>query len=124
MAQAKIIEFDKSCEYYFKEGCFINELSNSEADPDVSVAQARVSPGVTTQWHRLNKTVERYIILSGEGLVEVDGLSSSNVKAGDVVIIPEQHWQRITNIGTEDLIFHAICSPRFKEQNYQSREDS
>ncbi|WP_144393882.1 cupin domain-containing protein [Pleionea sediminis] len=123
MTLATIIKFEQSREYYFKEGCYINELSNSEADPDVSVAQARVSPGVTTQWHRLNNTVERYIILCGEGLVEVDGLSSSKVKAGDVVIIPEQHWQRITNTGTDDLLFHAICSPRFEEQNYQSRED-
>ncbi|NVJ61866.1 MAG: cupin domain-containing protein [Gammaproteobacteria bacterium] len=123
MTQATIINFDQTREYYFKEGCFINELSNSEADPDVSIAQARVSPGVTTQWHKLKNTVERYIILGGEGLVEVEGLSSSKVAAGDVVIIPEQHWQRITNIGTVDLIFHAICSPRFEEENYESKED-
>ena len=123
MALAKIIKFDQSREYYFKEGCFINELSNSEADADVSVAQARVSPDVTTQWHRLKNTVERYVILSGEGLVEVEGLPDTQVKAGDVVIIPKQHWQRITNIAAEDLVFYAICSPRFNEQNYEARED-
>ena len=36
-------------EYYFEEGCFINELSNSDADPAVSIAQARVKPGETTR---------------------------------------------------------------------------
>jgi mannose-6-phosphate isomerase-like protein (cupin superfamily) len=36
-----------------------------------------------------------------------------------VVIIPPHCWQRITNNGAEDLIFLAICSPRFLPENYQ-----
>ncbi|MBI5752573.1 MAG: hypothetical protein HZA59_10585 [Hydrogenophilales bacterium] len=43
-------------EFYTPEGCFITELSNSDADPEVSIAQARVPAGVTTRWHRLNGT--------------------------------------------------------------------
>ena len=40
-------------EYFFAEGCFITEWWNTLADEAVSVARARVKPGVTTRWHRL-----------------------------------------------------------------------
>ena len=109
-------------EYYFEEGCFINELSNSDADPAVSIAQARVKPGETTRWHKLENTTERYVILSGTGLAEVGQLSQT-VKSGDTVIIAPGDKQRITNSGPDDLVFLAICSPRFREGNYIDLED-
>lgn len=110
--------FDPGGEYFFVEGCYINELSNGGLDPDVSIARARVTPGVTTQWHRLNNTTERYVILEGEGEVEIGDCAPKQVKTGDVVIIPPQTKQRITNTSQQDLIFLAICSPRFQERNY------
>jgi len=110
--------YDPEREYFFVEGCYINELSNSGLDPDVSIARARLTAGVTTQWHRLNGTTERYVILQGEAEVELDECAPKQVKIGDVVIIPPQTKQRITNTGEEDLIFLAICSPRFQEKNY------
>jgi mannose-6-phosphate isomerase-like protein (cupin superfamily) len=110
--------FDPAREYFFVEGCFINELSNDGRDPDVSIARARVTPGVTTQWHRLNLTTERYVILEGIGEVEIGESAPKQVTTGDVVIIPPQTRQRITNIGESDLIFLAICTPRFQEKNY------
>ena len=58
-------------EYFFAEGCFITEWWNSTADAAVSVARARVEPGVTTRWHRLRGVTERYLILEGQGRVEV-----------------------------------------------------
>ena len=54
-------------EYFFEENCYITELLNTEADPDVSVARVRVLTGVTTQWHTLTGTTERYLILEGTG---------------------------------------------------------
>jgi hypothetical protein len=47
-------------EFYTAEGCYINELSNIDADPEASIARARVRPGVTTRWHRVVGTTERY----------------------------------------------------------------
>ena len=44
--QTHILKANEADEYYFDEGCFILELSNSAADPDVSIARARVKPGV------------------------------------------------------------------------------
>jgi mannose-6-phosphate isomerase-like protein (cupin superfamily) len=106
-------------EFYTPERCFINELSNIDADPDASIARARVPPGVTTRWHRVRGTTERYVLLSGSGRVEVGNLPAQDVCAGDVVLIPPGCRQRITNLGAEDLIFLAICTPRFQPGAYE-----
>ncbi len=109
-------------EFYTAENCYITELSNSSDDPDVSIARARVRAGETTQWHRLKETVERYYIISGIGRVEVGELKPQEVQAGDVVLIPPMCRQRIANIGADDLIFLAICSPRFSVDVYEELE--
>ena len=111
-------------EFYMPEGCHIIEVSNSTDDPDVSIARARIEAGKTTRWHRLNGIAERYVILSGCGRVEIGTLAPANVNAGDVVVIPPMCRQRMTNTGAEDLIFLAICSPRFSYDAYQDIEDN
>ncbi len=120
--QTQILKANEADEYYFDEGCFILELSNSPADPDVSIARARVRAGVTTKLHRLKGVVERYVILSGIAKVEVGECEPQLVSSGDVVIIPSLCPQRITNIGTEDLVFLAICSPRFTKEVYEKMD--
>ena len=109
-------------EYYFEEGCFITELSNTPADPDASIARARVLPGVTTRWHRLIGTMERYVMLEGKGRVEVGEEPAREVGPGDVVVIPPLCRQRITNVGEADLVFLAICTPRFRPECYEDVE--
>jgi len=109
-------------EYFFAEGCFITELSNSNDDPEVSIARARVEPGRTTRWHYLLGATERYVVLQGAGLVEVDELPAQQVSDGDVVIIPAGARQRISNTGKSDLVFLAICSPRFTPAAYVDLE--
>ena len=118
-----ILPCEPGSEYYFREGCHITELSNGEHDPDVSVARARVEPGRTTAWHALAGTVERYVILAGRGAVEVGDLPPTPVGPGDVVIIPPGCRQRIANTGDVDLIFLAICSPRFVPGAYTDLQD-
>ncbi|KAA3628190.1 MAG: cupin domain-containing protein [Proteobacteria bacterium] len=107
-------------EYFIEEGCFILELANSAEDPQLSIARARVIPGVATRWHRLRDTAERYLILEGTGSVEVGEDSPRNVSPGDVVLIPPMMRQRITNTGDIDLVFLALCTPRFLPENYES----
>jgi mannose-6-phosphate isomerase-like protein (cupin superfamily) len=109
-------------EFYIPEGCHIIELSNTPDDPELSIARARVEPGVTTRWHRLKNTGERYYIVQGSGSVEIGDLPAQEVDPGDVVIIPPMCPQRITNIGSTDLIFLAMCTPRFSPDTYQDIE--
>ena len=96
------------------------EMWNRPEDGEVSIARARVSPGVTTVRHRLKDTVERYVILEGNGSVEVGSLPLTKVGPGDVVIIPRSTPQCITNTGDEDLIFLCICTPRFVLEEYET----
>jgi mannose-6-phosphate isomerase-like protein (cupin superfamily) len=109
-------------EFPTQERCHIAEWSNSADDPELSIARARVPPGVTTRWHRVVGTVERYVILGGHGRMEVDGLPATDVGPGDVVIIPAGCRQRIANAGTDDLLFLAICTPRFRPEDYEDTD--
>ena len=120
--QDMIKKFDLSQEFFTPEGCYIIELSNSPDDPAASIARARVAPGVTTRWHRLAGTAERYVILSGQGRVEIGGQPPQDVSVGDVVLIPPSCRQRIANTGQEELIFLAVCTPRFLPAAYQDIE--
>lgn len=113
-----IIHPDPELEYDFIEGCSILESWNNPADAQASIARARVAPGMTTRWHALTGVTERYLILSGRGEVEVGEGTPERVQAGDIVVIPPGVRQRIRNIGTEDLLFYAICTPRFTPDCY------
>lgn len=119
----EIRRIDLDAEFFTIEHCHIIEVSNSENDPEASIARARVAPQVTTRWHYLEDTAERYVILEGKGLVEVGELPAQEVGPGDVVVIPPECRQRITNVGSDDLIFLAICTPRFRDEVYKDIED-
>jgi mannose-6-phosphate isomerase-like protein (cupin superfamily) len=119
-----ILKTDEADEFHTEEGCFILELSNSPEDPDVSIARARVAPGASTRMHHLRGVAERYVLLQGTGQVEVGELPLKEVRPGTVVLIPPGCPQRITNTGTDDLVFLAICTPRFTPEVYTDREAS
>ena len=122
--KSQVNKFNNAGEYFFTEGCFINELSNSPGDPEVSIAQARLEPGKTTRWHYLQDITERYVILEGTGSVELGSNKPQLVKPGDTVLIPARTRQRITNTDTTELIFLAICTPRFEASHYVDDEDN
>lgn len=105
------------CETATSERCFITELLNHPACPEVSLALARVAPGVRTRLHALDGIVERYVILRGTGLAEVGGVAAP-MRPGDRAAIPAGVSQRITNTGSGELEFHCICTPRFRPEAY------
>ncbi|MBK9989337.1 MAG: cupin domain-containing protein [Verrucomicrobia bacterium] len=121
--KAAILRPNPAAEFFTPELCFINELSNSANDPDLSIARARVAAGITTRWHRLRETTERYVILEGRARVEIGELPPQEVGPGDVVLIPPLCGQRITNLGDQDLIFLALCTPCFRPEIYEDIED-
>ena len=101
------------------ERCLVAE--NYSCD-QVSIAQARVKPGITTVAHHLKGVNEVYLIVSGEGQVDVGDLPSTRVSAGDLVVIPAGVSQRISNIGETDLVFYCICTPKFSAESYRENE--
>ena len=110
---------DESTEYYFEEGCYILESWNRSDDPDVSIVRARLPPGQVTRFHSLVDTIERYVILGGSGEVDLGEDDPRAVGPGDIVFIPAGCRQRIRNQSDEDLVFLAICSPRFQPDCYR-----
>jgi len=109
-------------EYYTEERCHILEYHNTPDDPAISVARARVEPGITTKWHAVSGTEERYVVLEGRGYAEVGESGPQMLATGDHLLIPAGAPQRISNQGDSDLIFLCICTPRFEWDNYQSLE--
>jgi mannose-6-phosphate isomerase-like protein (cupin superfamily) len=109
-------------EFTTPERCWILELLNAPADFALSIARARVEPGVTTQLHRLHGVDERYLIVSGEGVAKIGELAPQRIAMGDVLVIPAGTSQQVTNDGTADLIFYCICSPHFTPACYESLE--
>jgi mannose-6-phosphate isomerase-like protein (cupin superfamily) len=130
--RAAISKANATEEFAIPERCFILDTSNTDDDPGLSVARARVPPGVTTANHAVEGTIERYLIVSGAGEVDVDGLDGAGspggtggwqpVVPGDVVVIPPGVRQRVRNTGPDDLVFFCLCSPRFRQENYRHLE--
>lgn len=107
-------------EFYTDERCYIVEIHNHSDDEGCSIARARVTPGVTTQLHALNGIAERYVIIEGEGRVEIDGGPATTVRPLDVVVVLAGVSQCITNTGKSDLVFLCVCTPRFRGEAYIS----
>ena len=114
--KAEIIKTKSLKEYLTPERCYITENLSSEK---VSIARARVEPGVTTAPHHLEGTDEIYIIIKGTGKVFVGNLEPTDVTIGDVVAIPAGKSQHIANVGKTDLIFYCVCTPRFTAECYR-----
>ena len=113
---------DESREFSTAERCAILEVWNDARDPATSIARARVAPGITTQPHRLHGVVERYLIMEGRGFVRVGDSIAQAVAPGDIVVIPAEATQQITNTGDTDLVFYCVCTPRFTPECYEALE--
>ena len=103
------------------ERCIITENYSTE---NLSIAQARVKPGITTLAHHLTGVNEIYLITSGTGQVDVGDLQPTKVTSGDLIVIPAGCSQRISNIGKNDLIFYCICTPKFTSESYCDEEEA
>ena len=86
MLPSLLLAGEPGTEFYTDERVYITELLNAEQSPEVSLAVARVEPGVTTQLHALRGVNETYIIREGSGVVEVDHVAQP-VTTGDNVLI-------------------------------------
>jgi len=97
-------------EYLTPERCHITEYLNRASLPSVSVARARVEPGVTTALHVVSVD-EWYLIESGEGLVRVGDREPWPVAAGDSVCIPCGVAQQIRTQASATCCFSASACP-------------
>jgi mannose-6-phosphate isomerase-like protein (cupin superfamily) len=87
-----------------------------------SLAHAVVTPGQTTWLHTL-RTSEVYYILSGEGIMHIDG-ERAPVRPGETVYIPPKAKQQITNNGSADLVFLCIVDPAWRIEDEEAAENN
>jgi len=70
-------------------------------------AEVSLAPGSSIGYHIHETNAEYYIILSGSGIVNDNGVETQ-VKTGDSIITKEGAGHSITNTGNVPLVFHAI----------------
>jgi mannose-6-phosphate isomerase-like protein (cupin superfamily) len=119
--QSQINKFDPAAEFFTPERCWIVETWSNAS---MSIARARVEPGVTTAWHALEGVDEQYIIVAGRGRMELGDMAPTLVGPSDTVRIPAGVAQRITNVGQTGLIFFCVCTPRFRPECYRDLEST
>ncbi len=80
-----------------------------------SLARAQLEAGQWSRLHRL-KASEVYYILSGMGIMEIDG-ERQGVGPDDTIYIPPQAEQRIFSAGPEPLSFLCIVDPAWRAED-------
>jgi len=112
----EIRQRDQQVPFKTKDGSTIRsllDLSNAPVDKQ-SLAEATLPAGAATDRHHHKLSEEFYYVLSGAGVMEVDG-ESREVGAGDAILIPAGAWHRIR--ATEDLRFLCCCAPPYAHED-------
>lgn len=96
------------------DGSTIRVLLDGEvaAARNQSLAEATLAPGQATQRHYHAVSEELYVLLEGEGEVEVDG-QRRPVGAGDAILIVPGAWHQIRAVGDAELRFLCCCAPPY-----------
>lgn len=81
-----------------------------------SLAEASLEPGRATEHHYHARTEEIYVLLEGEGEMEVEG-DRSHVEAGDAILIPVGTWHQIRATGPRPLRFLCCCAPPYSHDD-------
>jgi mannose-6-phosphate isomerase-like protein (cupin superfamily) len=91
----------------------ILDLSNAPVK-NQSLAEAFVPAGTSTTRHHHKVSEEFYLILEGNGTMEISG-TTQNVGPGDAVLIPPLAWHQITAM--QDLRFLCCCAPPYAHED-------
>jgi len=81
-----------------------------------SLAEAQISPGVSTRLHRHRISEELYHITAGKGLITL-GTRTFPVHAGDTLCIAPGTPHRIRNTGNQPLVILCCCAPAYSHED-------
>ena len=91
--------------------------------PNHKVKCIWVTPGKRLSYQRHQKRAEHWFIVSGHGEVTIDGVTKP-ISAGDSVEFGIGVLHRISNIGTEDIVFIEVqTGTYFGEDDIERVED-
>lgn len=115
----KVIQRADCPPYITKDTSEIREFVNPHLDPrchNLSLAEATLYPGCTTQAHRHPRSEEIYYFLSGRGLMLMDN-EERPVEAGQAVFIPAGAGHECRNTGNVPLTFLCQCAPAYTHED-------
>ena len=95
-----------------KDGSTIREYHHSSAQ---SLAEASLDAGGATQRHYHARSEEIYLIVEGDGELEVDG-ERREVAAGDAILIPSGAWHQLT-AGASGVRLLCCCVPPYSDDD-------
>ena len=114
-----LVKYLKDCQKFIAgDDSILRELlhpDKMEVQVRYSLAHAKVPVGQKTKPHRL-RTSEIYYILSGDGLMHIDG-ESLEVGPECAVYIPPNAIQYIENLGNCELEFLCIVDPAWQQSD-------
>lgn len=89
----------------------------------VWVKRVEVRPGERLSLQKHNHRSEKWIIVSGDGLVVINNLTIA-ITAGSVVDIPVHALHRIANLGKRPLVFIEVaCGRELTEEDIVRLQD-
>ena len=95
-----------------KDGSTIREYVHTERQ---SLAEASLAPGQATRRHYPGRSEEIYLLLEGEGTLEIDG-EHATVAAGDAILIPAGAWHQLT-AGDAGSRLLCCCAPAYSDDD-------
>ncbi|HSI97947.1 MAG TPA: cupin domain-containing protein [Gaiellaceae bacterium] len=95
-----------------KDGSTIREYVHTERQ---SLAEATLAAGQATERHYHALSEEIYLLLEGDGSMELDG-EAREVAEGDAISIPTGAWHRIT-AGRDGARFLCCCAPPYSDDD-------
>lgn len=120
-----IINRNEAAAFTTKDTSTIREIlapRNANAVARQSLAEATLPPGAQTQAHRHPNTEELYYLLSGRGLMAIEG-EFRDVSPGDGIAIAPGARHQIRNAGDTDLVFLCCCVPAYSDDDTLFCED-
>lgn len=81
-----------------------------------SLAEATLPAGGATERHYHKLSEEFYLVLEGEGTMEIGG-ELQKVGPGDAILIPAGQWHQITADDLAGLRFLCCCAPPYSHDD-------
>lgn len=108
---------DDATPFTTADGSTIRVLLDGETGTrNQSLAEAWLEPGQSTQRHYHARSEELYVLLDGEGEMEVDG-DRSRVGPGQAILIPPGARHQITASEAGPLRFLCCCAPPYAHED-------
>ena len=101
-------DLDNENSYESQDGTTIAEI---ELNNEYSLAYGELKARKSNKQHTMTMK-ELYFILEGNGIIKVNNFEHQ-IEKGDVIVIPENAVQKITNTGRKKLRFLMIVNPPY-----------